>query len=115
MALTELELKRCEKELEKFLERRRPPPQIRPKLDLAYRIVGQSVEIFTIRPSWSDPAETTEESIAKATYVRTRNRWRVFWMRRDLRWHGYEPNREVRSIKRFLDVVDGDEYSCFFG
>ena len=38
MALTELELKRCEHELGKFLERRRPPPQIRDEVDIGYRL-----------------------------------------------------------------------------
>jgi hypothetical protein len=46
MALTELELKRCEKELQSFLERRRPPPHIRSEVDFGYRIVGHSVEHF---------------------------------------------------------------------
>lgn len=115
MALTELELKQCEKALQAFLDRRRPPPRLRSEVDLAYRIVGQSVELFEIRPDWDDRSRTHEEPIAKATYVRTRNRWRLFWMRQDLRWHGYEPDREVRSIGRFLEVVEADEYACFFG
>ena len=56
-----------------------------------------------------------EHPVAKATFVRSKNRWRIFWMRRDLKWHGYEPNLEVQSLKAFLNVVDRDEYCCFFG
>jgi hypothetical protein len=115
MALTDLERRRCERDLAMFMDRRRPPPDIRPKLDLGYRIAGHSVELFEIRPDWQDPKKTMEHPIAKATFVRTRNLWRVFWMRRDLRWHGYEPNLEVRSLEAFLHVVDRDEYCCFFG
>ena len=115
MALTDLERKRCERDLAKFMERRRPPPDIRSKLDIGYRISGQSVEIFEIRPDWQNPKLTIEHPVAKATLVRTKNRWRVFWMRRDLNWHGYEPNSEVPSLKAFLHVVDRDEYCCFFG
>ena len=95
MALTDLERKRCERDIGKFMDRRRPPSHIRPKLDFGYRISGQSVEIFEIRPDWQHPKETMEHLVAKATFVRTKNRWRVFWMRRDLKWHGYEPNLEV--------------------
>jgi len=115
MAFTDLERRQCERALEKFLEKRRPPSEIRARLDLGYRIAGQSVEIFSIRPKWRDPRRKTEEPIAKATYVRTRNRWRIYWMRHDLKWHGYEPDLEVRSIERFLAVVDADEYGCFWG
>lgn len=115
MALTELELRRCEKELEKFFARRRPPPQIRDELDIGYRIKGQSVEIFEVRPGWQDPTTKMEHPIAKATYVRTRKYWRVFWMRRDLQWHGYEPHAEVTTLAAFLKVIDRDEYGCFFG
>ena len=56
-----------------------------------------------------------EHPVAKATFVRTKNRWHVFWMRQDLKWHGYEPNLEVHSLEAFLNVVDRDEYCCFFG
>jgi hypothetical protein len=115
VALTDLEMKRFERDLEKFMERRRPPPDIRPELDIGYRFSGHSVEIFEIRPNWQNRKETMEHPVAKATFVRTKNRWRVFWMRRDLKWHGYGPNLEVRSLEAFLNVVDRDEYCCFFG
>lgn len=45
MAISEFEIKRCERELEKFLEEKRPPAHVRAQLDLGYRITGQSVEI----------------------------------------------------------------------
>ena len=70
MALSDLERKRWERELAKFMERRRPPPDIRPKLDLGYRISGQSVEIVEIRPDWQNPKLMMEHPVAKATFVR---------------------------------------------
>ena len=115
MAFTELELNRHECDLTRFMERRRPPLHIRPELDLGYRIAGQSVEIFEIRPDWRDKTTKRETPVAKATYVKSKNRWRVFWMRRDLKWHRYESNYEVRSLEEFLTVVDRDEHCCFFG
>jgi Protein of unknown function (DUF3024) len=115
VALTELETKRCERDLARFLERRRPPVHIRPQLDLGYRINGQSVEILEIRPDWRDRSVVRERPVAKATFVRTINAWRVYWMRGDLKWHGYEPSAEVRSLAEFLTVVDEDNCCCFFG
>jgi len=115
MALTEFERKRCERDLAKFMERRRPPLHIRPELDFDYRIIGQSVEIFEVRPDWQDPTVKQESPVAKATYVRTQDWWRVYWMRRDMKWHSYEPNAEVASFEAFLAVVERDAYNCFFG
>jgi hypothetical protein len=93
----------------------RAPRHIRQELDLGYRLSGLSIEFFEIRPQWDDPGKIREHPFAKATYVRARKLWKVFWMRADLKWHGYPPVPTVRSIERFLEVVDADEHGCFFG
>ena len=115
MAFSELERGQHERDIEKFMERRRPPPEIRPQLDLGFRIEGQSVELFEIRPDWQDSSKTMESPVAKTTFVRSQNRWKMYWMRRDLKWHGYEPAPDVRTLEAFLRVVDRDDYGCFFG
>ena len=59
--------------MDALMQQRRPPPQVRQKLDLGFRVTGQSVEIFEIRPAWRGPADVKHESaVAKATFVRTR-------------------------------------------
>jgi hypothetical protein len=40
MALDDLEKKRWVRDIEEFLARRRPPPHIRPELDIGYRITN---------------------------------------------------------------------------
>ena len=115
MALNDIERKRVEKAVGGFIEKRRPPPHIRHKLDLGFRVSGQSVELFEIRPQWDRPEVKRESPFAKATFVRTKGVWRVFWMRSDLKWHGYEPAPEVAAIEDFLAVVQKNEYACFFG
>ncbi len=115
MALNDIERKRVEKLVGAFIEKRRPPPHIRPELDLGFRISGHSVELFEIRPQWDQPEIIREHAYAKATFVRTQGVWKIYWKRADLKWHGYEPNPEVVSIEEFLAVVDKDEYACFFG
>jgi len=115
MAFTELELARHKRDLESFMKRRRPPMHIRDKLDHGYRFDGQSVELYDIRPDFRDPSIKRETPFAKATYVRAKNHWRIFWMMSDLKWHSYDPNKEVNSLSRFLEVVHKDEHCCFFG
>ena len=115
MALNDLERKRIEKAVSAFVEKRRPPPPIRPQLDLGFRISGQSVELFEIRPQWKKPEVKQERPYAKATYVRTQGLWKLYWMRADLKWHSYEPHAVAATIDDFLTVVEKDEYCCFFG
>ena len=56
-----------------------------------------------------------EEAVAKATYVKSKKVWKVYWQRADLKWHRYDPHPEVNSIEEFLDVVERDEHCCFYG
>jgi hypothetical protein len=115
MSLSEFEIKRCERLVADFIQQRRPPAHLRAKVDLAFRIAGQSVEIFEIRAHWREQGKTIEHPIAKATYNKSKKNWKVFWQRADLRWHGYQPHPEAASIEEFLDVVREDLHNCFFG
>ena len=87
MALSEFETKKVKKMVAQFVEKHRPPQNIRNKLDLAFRVEGQSVEIFEVRPVWREPAKKMECAVAKATCVKTQRIWKVFWQRADLKWH----------------------------
>lgn len=116
MAWSEFEHRRIEKRVGQFVERRRPPPNLRDQVDFAFRLEKQSVVLFEVRPSWrGSPGESIEQSVAKATYVKARDVWRVYWMRADLKWHGYEPCPEVGNVEAFLRLVDDDVHHCFFG
>ena len=115
MTLSEFEIKRCEKLVAEFVKKRRPPPHIRSEVDLAFRIRGQSIEIFEVRSHWRDVGKTLEHPIAKATYNKTKRSWKIYWQPADLKWHGYEPCLEVTSIEEFLGVVEKDKHGCFFG
>jgi hypothetical protein len=115
MALSEFEIRRIEKIVGNYVERRRPPPHIRPELDIGYRVEGQSVLLFEMRPTWREPSTKIESPVAKFTYVKTSGIWKIYWMRADLKWHSYQPHPEVDDIEDFLKVVDADEYGCFWG
>ena len=114
MSLTKQQIKEIEKEGAKFLYNRRPPIEIRNKVDFAYRIKEQSIFIYEIRPKWDDEKIIIEEQIAKATYVRAQKHWKIFWMRGNLQWTLYEPIPYVKLISDFFDIVSDDEMYCFF-
>jgi hypothetical protein len=115
MAFSEFEIKKCEKAVKAFIAKHRPPAHIRKELDFSYRIENQSVEIFEVRPRWDNPTQIIEHSIAKATYVKTKGIWKIYWQRADLKWHHYSPHPEAKTIEDFLAVVEADENACFFG
>ena len=115
MPFTEFEDATVRTAMGAFIERRRPEPSIRAEVDLAYRIEGFSVLIHEIRPSYQDPKVMSEPMVAKATYVRTKNEWKVLWQRADLKWHGYEPQSTVKHIDAFTKRVDEDAHACFWG
>ena len=115
MAFSEMETKRYEKLVRTFVEKRRPPEHIREQVDIGFRIKSHSVEIFEIRPVFLDPEVKMESPVAKATYVRTQGVWKVYCQRRDLKWHAYPSDPEVRSLKKFLELVDDDTMCCFWG
>jgi hypothetical protein len=115
VALSEFERKRFERMVGAFVEERRPPAYLRAKVDLSFRVTGQSVEIFEVRPKFDRPDRKIEEAVARATYVKATGRWKVFWQRADLKWHRYTPMPEVPSLEEFLELVREDKNSCFFG
>jgi hypothetical protein len=115
VTLSEFEIKRCERLVAEFIERRRPPARLRKNVDLAFRMKAQSVEIFEIRPSWRGKGKPIEHPIAKATYNKGNRSWKIFWLRADLKWHRYEPFPEVDAIEDFLLIVEEDDHACFFG
>lgn len=115
MAISEFEIKRCERELEKFLAVRRPPAHVRHQLDFGYRIEDQSVVLYEIRANRRNPEEKMQIPFAKATYVKKQKLWKIFWQRQDLKWHSYTPKPTVSFFEEFLAIVNEDANACFFG
>ena len=115
MVLSEFEEIRIQKIMDAFMKKHRPPAHTRKELDLAYRLKGQSVEIFELRPDWQDSSNILEHPVAKMTYVKSKKIWKLFWQRADLKWHGYEPNPMAKHLEDCLAVIDKDEYACFWG
>ena len=102
-------------EIENYLSYIRPSEEIRSQVDIAYRIEKQSIIIFEVRPAWNDPNEILEMNIAKATYVKKNNHWKVYWQRGDLKWHAYKIQPIVPNLLDFIRLIENDEHNCFWG
>lgn len=115
MALSEFEIKRVQKLASEYVDEHRPPAHVRSELDIGYRISGQSLELFEIRPRWDNPSVILEHDFAKTTFIKKSRSWKIYWLRQDLKWHSYEPLPEVMSLEEFLAVVSEDAQACFHG
>jgi hypothetical protein len=115
MAVPDTQLRACLKAVGAFIEKRRPPLHIRPKLDFRADIKGSDVVIVEVRPSFRNKRRIIEHPVAKMKWVDSRQVWRLFWMRADLKWHSYDPLSEAADIDTLLFEVDRDPHCCFFG
>ena len=100
---------------EAFLKKNRPEEQVREEVDIAYHTEGLNLFIVEIRPAWNNPSEKMETPVAKATFVKSKGIWKVYWMRADLKWYAYPAKPQVKAVKEFFNLVDKDELHCFFG
>lgn len=112
MTQSEFENRRTKKLLDDFVEKRRPPPQLRDRVDVAWRREGAHVELFEIH---REPQGMTERPLARASWIKTHRHWRVYWMRASGKWERYPPASEVDRLEEFLAVVDADASGCFWG
>jgi transcriptional regulator with XRE-family HTH domain len=108
-------MQEVERQVRRFVESRRPPEHIRPELDIGYRITGKSFEIFEIRPRWDHPEVTQELPVARATYVKCRKLWKLYWMRGNLKWYRYDLPPRSESLGAVLKEIFEDPYCCFWG
>ncbi|MCF7673937.1 MAG: DUF3024 domain-containing protein [Akkermansiaceae bacterium] len=115
MALTQQQTADIESAMADFLATGRTPVELREKMEIGFRIKGQSVVIFERRPFWPYSDEMIERVVAKATYVRRTHCWRIYWQRADLKWHAYYPQAEALLFEEFIALVDEDESACFWG
>ncbi|GDX12099.1 hypothetical protein LBMAG57_38710 [Verrucomicrobiota bacterium] len=116
MAFTALEIAEHTLTLEQhFWAHRRPPLQLRDQVREGQRFSDQAIELFIVRPAFNRPGEHVEESIAKVTYVRSKDVWHLFWKRADGKWHRYPPQPESKSLAAALRIIHEDANACFFG
>ncbi len=102
-------------EMEIFIESIRPPEKIRNQIDIIYKIEDLSIILFELRPFFNKPDVQQEIPVAKATFIKSKNHWKIFWQRADLNWYNYEPTPTVKSVKEFTKLIIEDKNSCFWG
>jgi hypothetical protein len=114
MAFSEIELKLIDSTVGELC--RRVPRHVKNQLRYSYEIEGHNVSLFEERPHWKSKGEWTKTGVATFRYFRSRGEWKLYWMRRDLKWHQYDPEvSKSRSLKVLVAVVEEDKWGAFFG
>ncbi|VEB72398.1 Protein of uncharacterised function (DUF3024) [Providencia rustigianii] len=111
MALNDIEVAQIKRCMNFFMEKRRPAPFIRDEIDLIYEIQDQSVIIKEIRHVMG---RTIESPIAKITFNRTRNGWKLFAMNQKGEWEKLF-NDLIPTFSDAIRVVEDEDLDCFFG
>ncbi len=114
MAFSEIEIYKIDKFVG-VLSNKRAPESIRDKLRYEYRIEGQDVILYEIRPRWDKPDEQTGMPCAKLKFVRSQNVWKLFWHRANMKWYAYDPCKSSRNLAELIAEIDTDPHGCFFG
>jgi Protein of unknown function (DUF3024) len=98
-----------------FLEKTRPPENIRDQVDSGYSHIGQTIELFEIRPSWVDPEKIMHLPFAKINFVKSRQTWKLYWRRAKGNWDAYKPFPGAANLQDCLDCIVEDAHGCFHG
>ena len=115
MAFSEIELKTIEK-LVGGLCREKAPAKFKDRLRFTYEVDGHSVVVYEERPYYNNLAEWSKMGVAKFRYYRSKKHWKLYWMRRDLKWHSYDPDvSTAKSLEPLVKVVAVDKRGAFFG
>jgi len=114
MALTDIELHKVKK-IVGGLCSEKTPEHLKDQLRFEYEIEKHSVIIYEVRPAWKNPSEFTRMPLAKLTYVKTENVWKLYWKRASGKWVIYEPKGSDRDLGNLVKEIDKDSHGCFLG
>ncbi len=114
MAFSEAELEDIEKSLGDMCQQRTSRHRNR-RLRISYTIKRHDVIVFQQVASWANPKQRLPVNVAKFTYIRTQEVWKLYWMQSDLKWHVYELLPTSHRIGRLVEEVSNDPYGAFFG
>ena len=114
MTLPDIELLKA-KNLVGSLCEERTPSHLKDLLRFEFEIEKHNVIIYEVRPVWNTPSEFTRMPLAKLTYVKSENIWKLYCKRANEKWVIYEPKSSAKGLGTLVKEIDKDPYGCFFG
>ena len=115
MALSEWQTAEIKTTAEPFLEQWRSRRLSEYIKSVDIQIEDQSVILYEIHKPFDGKGEDIFFPIAKATFQKSAEKWKLFWQMRDLKWHGYEPSLFHSDIESVFCSIDKDVLYAFWG
>lgn len=104
-----------EKKVDEFCKKR-VPPHVLDKVNLSYKIRGDSVTIFENRAPWHESMkELTSMAITQIRFNEKTGKWTLFCADRNDRWHEYYDIEPTKNIDKILKEIDKDPTGIFWG
>lgn len=96
--------------------KKKVPPHVLDKVNLSYKIRGNSVTIFENRAPWHpDMKEWTSMAIAKIKFDEKTAKWTLYCADRNNKWHEYYDIEPTKDIDKILTEIDEDPTGIFWG
>jgi hypothetical protein len=112
MAVNDVTHNSIKKEVELFVESIRPPPRVRDRQDITFRIKSQTVEIAEECFVWHGRSgEKKQRKFARLTYAQSHDMWKLYRMRSNRKWDLYS---QAPTLTAALNLVKVDTHRCFY-
>ncbi len=104
-----------EKKVDEFCKKR-VPAHVLDKVNLSYKLRGNSVTIFENRAPWHpDMKEWTSMPIAQIRYDDKTGKWTLYCADINDKWHEYYDIEPTKNIGEILAEIDEDPTGIFWG
>ena len=104
-----------EETIKEFVERMRPPENLRNQVDIHYTFENNELVLFEVRPLLNKSKKIISSPFARTKYITSSETWKLYWMRASGEWDIYEPQPTINDIREFFQIVQQDKHYCFFG
>lgn len=102
-------------QIKNYINKIRPPKEMRHQVDITYRFTNNVVDIYETRPRWDDDTKVVNLPISRAKYIKSKNIWRIYWINSNEKWLAYKPKPEVVLFENYITILEKDENGCFWG
>ncbi len=92
------------------------PADVLDKVNLSYKMRGNSVTIFENRAPWRpELKEWTSMAIAQIRYDNETGKWTLYCADRNDKWHEYLDMEPTKYIEEILKEINEDPTGIFWG
>ncbi len=96
--------------------KKRVPAHLLEKINISYKVKGNSVTIFENRAPWRpELKDWTSMSIAQIRYDDKIGEWSLYCADRNDKWHKYMDFEATKNIDKILAEIDKDPTGIFWG